>query len=55
MLNLTQKEKNGMKSLKKRIKDGEIVVTSTDKSSRFAVITKEQYLESGYTHTSKDE
>ena len=31
------------------------MITSTDKSSRFAVLSREQYLKSGTVHTSKDE
>ena len=38
--NLTQQERRGMKSLKKRLKDGEIVVLPTDKSGRFCVTLK---------------
>ena len=53
-LNLNKKERDGLKSICKRIKDGDLIVTSTDKSSRFAVLSREQYLKSGYTHTSQD-
>ena len=53
-MNLTQMEIRAMKSLKDRIKHGDIIVSQTDKSSRFAVLTKAQYLQSGKTHTSKD-
>ena len=38
----------------KRIASNEIMVTPTDKSGRFAVLSYEQYLESGHQHTSKD-
>ena len=30
------------------------MIAQTDKSSRFAVLTLKQYLESGYSHTKKD-
>ena len=53
-LNLSKSELNGLKSLEERIKQGELMVTSTDKSSRFAVLTQEQYLKSGLVHTQKD-
>ena len=43
-----------MNSLSKRVKDGDIFIPSTDKSSRFAILSKEQYIESGHTHTVKD-
>ena len=52
--NLTMGEKRGLKSLKKRVKDGEIVVCQTDKSGRFCVLTQEQYLEAGNIHARKD-
>ena len=53
-LNLTKNEIKAMKTLKDRIKEGELIVSQTDKSSRFAVLSKQQYLESGKVHTSKD-
>ena len=37
-----------------KIKEGSIVISQTDKSSRFAVLCKKQYLESGRVHTMKD-
>ena len=52
--NLTKKECEALKSFKKKIKEGDVVVTPTDKSSRLAVMTKEQYQEAGSVHTSKD-
>ena len=53
--NLTLAEQRGMKSLQERVKQGEIVVTETDKSRRFCVLTRSQYNEAGMKHTSKDE
>ena len=44
-----------MKSLKQRVKDGSIVICSTDKSSRFAVMSLEEYEEAGRKHTVKDQ
>ena len=52
--NLSKEELIGLKSLKKRIADGQIVVVQTDKSKRFSVMTKQQYIESGLVHTNKD-
>ena len=52
--NLSKDEIRGLKSLKKRIEAGEICVCPTDKSKRFAVLTREQYLKSGRAHTKKD-
>ena len=53
--NLSYKEKKGLKSLSKRVTKGELMITPTDKSGRFAILTTDQYLESGKQHTAKDE
>ena len=53
--NLTKEEERGLKSLKKRVKEGEIAVMQTDKSGRFAVIGVGEYLRAGGKHTAKDE
>ena len=45
--NLSRGELLGLKSLKKRISQGQIVVVQTDKSKIFSVMTKQQYVESG--------
>ena len=55
ILNLPKTEYRGLKSLKKRIANGEIVISQTDKSGRFAVLSLKQYLDSGRIHTDKDE
>ena len=52
--NLTWSEFNGLKSLKKRIKQGDLVIAQTDKSSCFAVLSVKQYLQAGECHTKKD-
>ena len=52
--NLTREELIGLKSLKQRIKSGEIIICETDKSRKFAALTPAQYLESGLQHTTKD-
>ena len=52
--NLNESEQRGLKSLKKRIKEGEIIVMKTDKSGRFVVTTPENYVEMGKEHTDKD-
>ena len=54
-INLDKDEIEAIKSLKEKIKSGEIMVCQTDKSSRFAALTKEQYLRSGNIHTEKDQ
>ena len=53
--NLTAAEARGLNSLKKRVSEGSIVVVQTDKSSRFAIMTLEEYEEAGRKHTAKDE
>ena len=52
--NLTSDELNGLKSLKKRIKDGSIVICETDKSKRFAALSPSQYIQAAEVHTQKD-
>ena len=54
VLNLTKDEREAMESIKKRIQNKEIMVTQTDKSGRFALLTHDQYIHSGNKHTSKD-
>ena len=53
-INLSKEEQDGLSTLKKRIKNGELIVVQTDKSSRFAVMTVNQYLTAGAEHTQKD-
>ena len=52
-LNLNKKERNGLKLLKERIKEGELIIAQTDKSSRFAVLSRDQYIKSGMKKTNK--
>ena len=54
MDNLSMGQRKGLKSLKRRVAEGEIIVCQTDKSGRFCVLTSEQYLEAGEIHASKD-
>lgn len=51
---LTKAETRGLKSLQKRIKEGDIVVMETDKSGRFSVISLEEYLEADDIHVRDD-
>ena len=55
VINLEKKEAQALKELKKKVQNGEIVITQTDKSSRFAILSSEQYLKAGAVHTSKDQ
>jgi hypothetical protein len=38
--NLDREEKEGLESLQKRVKAGELVIAQTDKSGKFCVLTK---------------
>ena len=52
--NLSRAQERGLKSLKKRVKMGEIVVLPTDKSGCLAVMSGETYKEAGMMHTTRD-
>ena len=52
--NITRQQAEGLKKLKKRCDEGEIVVCSTDKSGRLCVMPMEMYQELGKVHTAKD-
>ena len=52
--NLTRGEIKGLRSLRKRIKEGELVVMPTDKTGLFAIMTRETYTECGMKHTRGD-
>ena len=44
---LSKAELDGIDSLRKRVKEGSLVVATTDKSKKFALLTRDQYIESG--------
>ena len=52
--NLTRQEQEGLKTLQKKIKEGDLVVLKTDKSSKFTVTNKQEYLKMGQEHVDKD-
>ena len=52
--NLTEEQQAGLKSLKKRIEEKEIVVLKTDKSTKLCVATMEEYIKMGQKHTKND-
>ena len=52
--NLTTEEKEGLRSIMQRRKDGEIVTNVTDKSGRFSVDSVENYISLNETHVAKD-
>ena len=53
--NLSQEEKEGLKQVKKDVKDGKIVVFTTDKSGKFSVDTPQNYNVAVEQHSNKDE
>ena len=52
--NLSQAEARGLKSLKKRVQEGEVVIMPTDKTGKFCIMSRSLYEEAGLVHTSKD-
>ena len=52
--NLTAEQRRGLTKLKKRVKDGEIVVSKTDKSGKLFVSTFDSYSSRGQKHTEGD-
>ena len=52
--NLTVEEQRGLKKLERRKNEGEIVIITTDKSSKMCVMRREDYLKLGEEHVSKD-
>ena len=52
--NLTDAEQEGLKSLQARMKKEELVILKTDKSSKFAVTNKQEYIKMGQEHVAKD-
>ena len=53
--NLSEDEKEGLRSLQKRMKNKEIVILKTDKSGKLVVTNREEYIKMGLEHTKKDE
>ena len=52
--NIDCEERQGLKQIKKDIKDKKIVVFTTDKSGKFSVDTPDNYMKAMELHTSKD-
>ena len=52
--NLTDQEKRGIKKLLKRVKDGEVVLSQTDKSGKLCLNTMENYISQGRSHINGD-
>ena len=53
--NLSKEERQGLKQLKKDVKEKKVVVFTTDKSGKFSIDTTENYEEALLQHTVKDE
>ena len=51
---LSRSESQGIESLLKRSKEGELVVMETDKSGKFTVMGQQDYIEAGYEHVQHD-
>ena len=51
---MTEAEKRGLASLKKKVKDGNLIIVQTDKSGSFAVMSMKEYERAGKKHTDKD-
>ena len=52
--NLTKSEAGGLKILRKRMENGELVVLPTDKTANFAVMDRLSYEEAGLSHIGED-
>ena len=52
--NLTKDEIEGLKSIRLRLVNGELVVLPTDKSGRFALMTMATYIKAGEIHIKED-
>ena len=52
--NLSGSQEAGLKSLRKRINEGELLVVPTDKSGTFAAMSRTAYWEAGMVHTKND-
>ena len=53
-INLTHSQSKGLKSLKKRFSEGELVIIPTDKSGNLAILSRKLYKEAGMKHAMKD-
>ena len=53
--NLSSKEQAGLRSIKKMIAEGELVILPTDKSGRFGVMSMNTYIKAGMVHIKDDE
>ena len=54
MSNLTEEQEKGLKTLKKKTQNEEIVILKTDKSGKLCLATVEEYIRMGNEHAGKD-
>ena len=54
-INISEQEERGLESLRKKVREGSILICQTDKSGRFAALTRKQYEEAGEKHTRGDQ
>ena len=54
MSNLTKSQEQGLRKLRKRIQNEELIVCPTDKSGNMAITSREAYLRMGDDHVRKD-
>ena len=52
---LTKSQREGLASLKKRSKEGDLFILETDKINKFAAVNQDTFLKMGQKHTHKDE
>ena len=52
--NLTEQQRQGLKSIKKRIQEEDIIILKTDKSGKLCVASVEEYIRMGKEHAGKD-
>ena len=52
--NLSEEERKGLRSILKRIREGEILVMKTDKSGKFCIVSQADYIKMGEVHTKND-
>ena len=53
--NISKEEKVGLRKLNKRVQSGEVVITTTDKSGKFAVVETQLYKEAARIHLNDEE
>jgi hypothetical protein len=53
-MNMSSKEQEGLKRIKKKVADGKIVILPTDKSGRFGVMSMATYIRAGMVHVGED-